>query len=144
MRYVAIGLLVAGSLLTVGCGGGAKMVQIKGKVLLDGKPVKAGDIEFVPDTTKDMEGAKAIGIIKDGAFTLYTGAKEGVLVGHHQVAVKCPFRIDEGSSEEGEEGGGGKAGRCPIPEKYWDVATSKLTEEVKTEGQEITINLKSK
>jgi hypothetical protein len=144
MRFAAVGLLFAGVLLTVGCGGGEKMVQIKGKVLLDGKPVKAGDIEFVPDTSKETEGAKAIGIIKDGEFSLYTGAKEGVLVGHHQVAVKCPFRIDEGSSAEGDTDGGGTKGGCPIPKKYWDVTTSELTEEVKSKDQEITINLKSK
>lgn len=141
MRLSALGLIVSTLLFTIGCGD-SDIVQIKGKVLLNDKPLKEGQVTFVPDAKKGTEGQMSTGLIdENGEFTLYIGAEEGVLVGHHKIAVNCPFRINEGSSDTGETSSAGPKSRCPIPPKYFDVSTSGLTEEVKSDGQEITIKL---
>lgn len=146
MRLLQLAFLGTGFLLIAGCGGGPDLAEVKGKVLLDGKPLQEGQVDFIPDSSQGSEGAMATGTInKDGTFTLYTGTEEGVLIGHHKVAVKCPFRVDQGSSGSGpgDTGADGKKQGCPIPRKYWEVSTSNLTKEVKSDGQQITINLTS-
>lgn len=139
-------LLLLIALTLVGCGG-SDTIQIKGKVLLDGKPLKEGQVTFVPDNDKGTEGQLAVGTISEsGEFSLYVGAQEGVKAGHYKVAVNCKFQLDEGSSESGDESGGGKSKkqRCPIPRKYFDISTSGLTQEVKEGEEEITLKLLSK
>ena len=59
--------------LASGCGGSGH--RISGKVTLDGKPVPAGKIYFIPDTAKGNSGPTRYADIVDGAYD--TGATGG-------------------------------------------------------------------
>jgi hypothetical protein len=143
MRLLMLSVLVTGLLLIPGCGGGPDFVEIKGKVLLDGKPLNEGEVSFIPDNSKGTSGPMAMGTVNEnGEFTLTTGTNEGVLVGHHKVTVKCPYRPGEGSSATGDSSAGEKKGPCPIPPKYFEATTSGLTQEIKSDDEEIIIELK--
>ena len=56
------------AVLTAGCGGPPK-ADVKGKVTLDGQPLKDGWIEFFPI---DGKGQTAAAIIKDGEYQAQT------------------------------------------------------------------------
>jgi hypothetical protein len=61
-------------LLPLGCGG-VKVYRVSGKVTFDGKPVPAGKIYFIPDSSKGNTGPTGYANIKDGEYD--TGASGG-------------------------------------------------------------------
>jgi len=127
--------------LFVGCGDGYNAV-VSGTVEMDGAPLEAADIKFTPDGTKGTKGPAAIGMVENGKYKLFTGAKDTVPVGHYIVTISCPFRLDAGSSESGSPVA--KSGKCNIPKKYGDTLQSGLAVEVKAGSQEIPLTITSK
>jgi hypothetical protein len=74
-----------------GCGPGHGMTlgRVKGRVLVEGEPVRYGNVIFLPDTTKGTDGPPAMSVIrKDGTYVLETMEQgDGAIVGHHKVGI---------------------------------------------------------
>ena len=76
--WCVLGLLF----LSTGCG--SSLVQVSGKVTLDGAPLNTGNISFAPVG----EGQVAIGTINSkGEYTLQSGSANGVPPGKYRVTV---------------------------------------------------------
>jgi hypothetical protein len=67
---VHFGLLFGAScLLLCGCGSNdPPMFHLKGTITFDGKPVKAGRVDFFTDLTQGNDGPQGYALIKDGQF----------------------------------------------------------------------------
>lgn len=133
------GLLPSGLILLVlaaaGCGGVSDapvLAKVTGVVMLDGKPLTKGSVQFTPDSSQGTSGRMALGDIgPDGEFTLTTSTPgDGAQVGFHKVSVVCvdapPFDPKNPVPT---------TVKWLIPEKYGVEQTSGLTAEVK-EGEE--------
>ncbi len=139
MKYV---LVWAGCLLCLGCAGGADdapvLAHVDGLVLIDGLPLTAGTISFVPDSKRGTKGPMASGAIDPtGRFTLRTFVPDdGAVVGFHRVSIEAyepvpPFDPENPKMVE----------PVPlIPTRYFDVSTSELTAEVQA-GPENSITI---
>lgn len=67
-----------------GCGRGAGIVPVSGRVEVDGKPLSTGGIMVVPETGRAASGS----IAPDGRFTLSTFKEgDGVVKGRHKVEI---------------------------------------------------------
>jgi hypothetical protein len=64
-RNSSLLLLLTASLLALGCGNGPRKYPVSGRVTLDGNPLEAGDIYFMP---VDPNVAAEAGKITAGAF----------------------------------------------------------------------------
>jgi hypothetical protein len=71
-RNSALLLFLAGGLLVLGCGRGARTYPVSGRVTLDGQPLETGDIYFMP---VDPNVAADAGKITAGEFRFE--AREG-------------------------------------------------------------------
>ena len=74
-------LAALGLSMLAGCGSGdpgPQRYDVSGKVSFAGKPVKYGQILFVPDTAKGNEGPAGSAAIVDGAYNTSTGGKGAV------------------------------------------------------------------
>lgn len=117
-------LTFVGALLLAGCSeSGPFRGRVTGSVTLDGVPLAAGVIGFVPDN-----GRPAYGKIVDGAIVEVTSERtgDGVLVGKHRVMIQpAPtgdMRVKPDST---------------IPERYRDSTRSGLTAEIKRGTNEL-------
>jgi len=98
MRYLRTILpcaLLIATFAAVGCGGGAKLTPVEGKVTLAGKSadyLKGGVVTFHPDTdagNKQTYAQFPMGTIDEtGKYTLSTGGKPGAPVGAYKVTVR--------------------------------------------------------
>jgi hypothetical protein len=72
-----------------GCNPGPTLVQVQGKILVDGKPANGAVLLFHPDggTAKSVSSAQAL---EDGTFTLVTDTKPGILAGNYIVTLTWP------------------------------------------------------
>lgn len=129
-RLLASSLVVMAFALA-GCGGASdapELAKVTGVVMLDGKPLTKGSIQFTPDSKQGTAGRMALGEIgPDGEFTLTTSAPgDGAQVGFHTVSVVCveatPF--DPKNPQP-------TTVKWLIPEKYGVDQTSGLTAEIK-------------
>ena len=112
--------LVLFAFLCAGCGSKSSVARVRGKVLLDEKPLATGSVVTLPSAGR---GAK--GIIHHGEFELGTfGEKDGALIGMHKVAIIA----SEPSQGTGPEAA---AGKLLVPERYTNPETSGLSIEVK-------------
>ena len=106
-----------------GCRPDSPVGQVRGKVLLNGKPLVTGAVITLPGSGR---GAK--GVIVNGEFVLSTfGANDGALVGTHKVAIVA----NEATRGSGPEA---QAGKLLVPERYTNPETSDLTIEVTAHG----------
>jgi hypothetical protein len=117
-----LALLVLLPLLATGCGAGkgvGRVVPVSGKVTLNGVPLTAGNVSFVPDATKgNTSKFSANGLIKeDGSYELTTDTKKGAPPGHYKIAVMTTFPGAQGHPVQ-------------INPKYNNASTSKLEIEV--------------
>jgi len=104
--------------------------------MFQGKPLPAGRVSFVPDSSRGTKGRAATGIIQpDGRFTLqsYTPG-DGVIVGFHRVAIES---LDESTLAKAPENDSDPPTpwqplKSRIPVRYNDHAASGLTADVKT------------
>lgn len=89
-RIVSLLLMgaIAGTL--AGCGKPVvKLYPVEGKVLVEGKPVKAGTVSFRPDAArgnKSMEQPAGI-LREDGSFVLFTADRPGAAAGWYRVLI---------------------------------------------------------
>lgn len=121
----------------VGCGRNDRPLLAKagGLVMFQGKPLPAGRVSFVPDSSRGTKGRAATGIIQpDGRFTLQSYAPgDGVIVGFHRVAIES---LEESASAKAPENDSDPPTpwqplKSRIPTRYNDHAASGLTAEVK-------------
>lgn len=122
---LAICLAATGSL--VGCGDGRPTrVAVSGKVLIDGKPLTTGIVQFVPEGTRPAAGK----IDAEGRFTLtsYDGG-DGVVLGKHRVMVSAKEMVGESKA------------KWLAPPKYADFRKSGLVFEITEPTDDLTIEL---
>jgi len=113
--------------LSAGCSDGKPIrVPISGKVLIDGKPLTSGSIQFVPEGARPSGGA----IDQDGHFVLSCYALgDGAVIGAHRVRVTAAKNISE------------KELRWDAPKTYSDITTSGLVVNVDAPADDVVINL---
>jgi hypothetical protein len=114
-----------------GCGSNTSPVaRVRGKVLLDEKPLANGAIATLPEGGRGAHGA-----ITNGEFELGTfGNTDGAVIGTHKIAIVA----NEPSQSTDTESAPGKS---LIPQRYNNPAASGLTIEVKA-GEVNTPTLK--
>jgi hypothetical protein len=71
-------------LAAIGCGGSDRRAEIRGTVLLDGKPLPTGTISFTP--TEANPGPSSGGAIVDGEYVV--SESQGVTVGTNKVVIR--------------------------------------------------------
>jgi hypothetical protein len=111
----------------VGCGDGRpKRVPVSGRVLIDGKPLAHGYVQFAPGDSRASTG----GLDADGHFVLTcfeTG--DGAVTGKHKVAVMSQEAI------------GQETIKWHAPKKYANANTSGLEEEITGPTDAVKIEL---
>jgi len=94
MQFVVTVVLIA---VASGCGGeaGPKRYAVQGTVRLDGKPLRAGTIRFIPRAP--TKGPATVAPIADGAYSIPSHG--GAVAGSHRVEIESrvdlPFEIDD-------------------------------------------------
>jgi predicted small lipoprotein YifL len=126
MRVIRAGGVVAGvvALALAGCGPtGPKLYPVSGKVTLkDGTPVKYGHLILHPDKAKGNGSLEVSqGTIRNGEYTVQTGARDGAPLGAYRVSIEAADEVDEKNPY---------FTRWFADEKYVSPDTSKLTMEV--------------
>jgi hypothetical protein len=120
-------LLISAFFSVMGCGDGKPTrVPVSGTVLIDGKPLASGAIQFVP------EGARSSGSVIDnqGHFILSCYAPgDGAVLGKHKVRVTAAQSVSE------------KQLRWEAPKKYSIIGTSGLEFTVDGPTDKAEINL---
>jgi len=117
------------TLALAGCAG--DWGSASGTVTLDGAPLKEAAISFVPADG----GATAYGQVKDGAFSLSTGQKDGLKAGKYRVAVSASTVPAMGTKE---------VAKLLTPKKYASPETSGLEADVKSGSNSFKFDLNSK
>jgi len=113
--------LAAALILAAGCSKdvGPKVVQVSGRVTLDGQPLAKARVEFQPigSTDNPNPGAGSFGITDaDGRYTLTLMAsppRPGAVVATHRVVIRA--KPPAGATDEASTG---KAPGEPVPAKY--------------------------
>jgi hypothetical protein len=118
--------------LCSGCGGPA-LLEVKGTVTYDGRPLTHGVVSFVPLTARGNGGRVAVGSIgADGRFRLGpAGEPGGVAPGSYRVLVSC---WEDPVVESGTPAGTTPRGVSVVPERYGDFSTSDLKARVSRFG----------
>ncbi len=115
------------TLVATGCSDGLpQRVPVSGKVLIDGKPVTAGSIRFVP------EGARpsSADLDSEGRFQLYCfDGEDGAVIGTHRVQVAA------------REITGDESVRWLAPQKYSDHRASGIVVEITEPVDDLVIEL---
>jgi len=122
-------LLPVVCLALTGCGGGWGTAS--GTVTLDGVPLKDATISFHPTGA----GPTAYGIVKDGAFAISTGQKDGLPPGSYEVTISASTIPKEGTNEQA---------KLLTPKKYATPATTDLKAEVQSGTNTFKFEMKSK
>lgn len=90
LRSCQFAVVLSGAMFSLGCGGGAPSgpprFDVQGAISFDGQPIQAGEITFVPDTSKGNSGPAANAKIENGRYTT-VGRSKGVVGGPHRVRV---------------------------------------------------------
>jgi hypothetical protein len=122
-RAVLAVLLLA---LVAGCSDRPALVPVSGKVLIDGQPLKTGNVKFVPEGARASWGK----LDQNGGFTLSCYERhDGAVPGTHRVQVSAQEVLS-----------GAKA-KWHAPRKYADFRTSDLTVTITEPTDDLTINL---
>lgn len=125
------------SLTGVGCGNsgdGFQRVPIKGKVTVDGQPLAAGVIRFLPDTS--VAGRNSEAIVTNGEYALdeFTGP----IAGKHRVEIEATYhiayRIDDEAAYARHVQTQGAMLANPIPPQF--NRQSQLTTDIPTAGSD--------
>jgi hypothetical protein len=83
---VCLGTLLV---LVAGCSSGEqKKAQLSGKVLFNGKPVPAGFISFMPNSSKGNTGAATVAAIKDGLYDTARSPQSGIKPGPNVITIQ--------------------------------------------------------
>jgi hypothetical protein len=127
IHYLYLTAMIASGILLAGCDSRPKRVPISGTVFIDGKPVKGGEIRFIPDHARSAQAE----IDKEGHFTLFTfdyQKPDGAVVGEHRVEIRAGEKIPGGI-------------RWTIPKKYGNAASSGLAIKVDKPDNNLRIDL---
>lgn len=126
MRHRLPLLLLAIPVFLTGCSKEPDYVPAHGQVMYKDKPLTSGVVMFQPANGPPARGQ----IDSDGTFQLTTiGKADGAHIG--------PNRVRIASRGAGKDNSGEAAlGPSQIPERYNSIATSGLTVEVKSAGNE--------
>ena len=85
LSAVALGLLASGC--TTGTPG---LVQVTGKMLVDGKPAEGASLVFFPDGADDPSKIAAGVVDSSGQYTLITNLEPGIHPGKYKVTATWP------------------------------------------------------
>jgi hypothetical protein len=112
---------------TLGCGDGRPgRAPISGQVLIDGKPLTYGFVQFIPDNARLATGK----LDEQGRFALTCFEdNDGAVVGINHVTVTAREPI------------GGTKVRWHAPKKYADKKTSGITQDVSDATDSLVLNL---
>lgn len=99
-RAAVSAVLIATLAGIVGCEDGPKRFTVSGSVTLGGKPVKAGEVSFEPDSSKGNRGPGSIALIKEGKFSTEPGM--GVIGGAYIVRIVPLTGIASAASMDGD------------------------------------------
>lgn len=142
-NIVAVGVLSLGTLLLAGCTGkpaGPEVVNVEGKVLVDGEPMENLRVEFHPQEAGRSAAGKTDA---SGHFVLEaidgTGEK-GAVVGTHGVVIRDLNTVPEFLGRAGEDVSWGIDPR--ISTIYANVTTSGLRETVSGARTDIEFDIK--
>jgi hypothetical protein len=80
-------LVMVAALLVCGCGSGKQLLPVSGTVTLNGQPLKAGNVQFVPEASGPQAEEIPIGEVRDGKYELATRGKKGAPPGKYKVVV---------------------------------------------------------
>ncbi len=122
--------VVAGGVLACGCGDSSGLIPVAGTVSLDGRPAKAGSLQFHPNGGKgnpslDIYSAEIV----DGKYeVLTTTGKKGAAPGSYKV---CVFIDNFSGGNVPPMGGTAQMPKSLIPTKYNNKETTPLSVEVK-------------
>jgi hypothetical protein len=92
--------LVVGALLLMlaACSGDSvgRTVPVKGKVTVNGEPLKRGSVTFWPNDAKGNKSPHEAGaqIGADGTYEAFTKGKAGVPPGHYKVTISANADVD--------------------------------------------------
>jgi hypothetical protein len=121
------------------------IVPVRGRVLLDGKPLPLKDVGFVPAAGRDSHGGFArtredgtfeLRALVPGAVRIHHGARPGA----YAVVLSEPdFSADVEPGQPVPKGSG-----IPVPAVYQDAARTPLRAEVGPEEKEFLFELSSK
>lgn len=133
LRYLS--LMWLGLLVCAGCGGG--LVQVGGKVLVDGQPAEGVSLIFHP-LENDANAVPATTISgPDGQFTLSTNMEPGIPRGSYKVTATWPDPKHKGSAI-------GFSDPEPAPDLFkgrYTGRSSVMTKEINGSDTEVTIEL---
>jgi hypothetical protein len=130
-------LLSLALLVCVGCGGGPRLVPVKGSVKVDGKPA-AGAVVTFHIVDGGMEAFPSTAITgEDGSFTLTTGEKGGAQPGKYKVTVVWPDPTKKPTQAEMMMGATAMDGPDLLNGKYATSAKSGLECEIKSGATDI-------
>jgi hypothetical protein len=124
-RFAALAVL----LFLVGCGG-PRLAEVKGTVNYDGKPLKEGDIGFMPDKGRPSYGKIAEGQIVD---VTTTQKGDGLPPGSYKVQITATSDAEDIYKA-----------KSILPAQYGDAEKSGLTADIKSGTNTLTFELKSK
>jgi hypothetical protein len=126
-KPIAIGPVLAGLLLCVGCGDDRpRRVPVSGKVLIDGKPLTHGFVRFIPSGARPSGGK----LDARGCFTLSCfDGDDGAVPGRHRVEIAANETLSSTKV------------RWHAPKKYNDLGTSGITQEIDGPTDSVVINL---
>jgi hypothetical protein len=122
-------------LACAGCNSGTPEVAIvRGKVMLNGKPLTTGQVATLPAVGKGANGL----IQSDGSFELSTfGRGDGATIGTHKAIVVAYQQVADSGPESGD-------GKLLVPKRYVNPEKSGLQIEVKSgEVNELVLELTS-
>jgi predicted small lipoprotein YifL len=93
-RWMVLSLVAVG---LAGCGeSGPKLEPVTGKVtLVDGTPVIFGHVILHPDLSRGNQSMEmSQGTIREGVYTIMTGAREGAPAGKYKVSIEAAKEVD--------------------------------------------------
>ena len=111
----------------VGCGDGRpSRVPVSGRVLIDGKPLTLGSVQFMPSNAR----ASYSTLDNEGRFSLTCfDTNDGVVPGPVTVVINAAEPLSDTQT------------RWHAPKKYADYRTSGLTQEITGATEDLTINI---
>ena len=134
------------SLTTAGCGAKPELAEVSGVVNLNGKPMAAALVEFLPDPEKGNHGPVSSATTDaEGRFRLVTSdQRDGARIGFHRVLIQDARSIPKARSDFSMEK---PPENVPsrVPSSYSKAASTPLRDiEVKPGPQTLTLEVTSK
>jgi len=135
--------VIAMAVAVVGCGQrGVQIpnrVPVSGRVMIDGKPLEYGTVQFVPE---NPDGHPAIGRVQSGRFTMASAESfPGVVKGPYKVSIVSPKPVSD--ADKARVVMDPDLVESNIPKRYWNLQTSGLAVDVTGPIRDLTFDLKA-